>query len=183
VGGVDLEMLMGSIRRYGVIEPIIVTPSSSGDGYDLVVGRRRLECCRRLGSIAVPSIVRRVSDDRARELSFQSNLQVAPLSIADEVDFLRRMDVFHLADSEIADRFGLSEDEVEVARRFNRLPPPIREAVRTGELDERRAMVVARLDQETDKSRLFRYIRTYDPPVDLVEDAADRIRAGQAPQL
>ena len=86
-----LEDLMSSIQRYGVIEPIIVSPAESG--YQLVIGRRRVEACLKLGLSTIPAIVRRVSEDRARELSFQSNLQVQPLNIADEVDFLRRIDI------------------------------------------------------------------------------------------
>lgn len=176
-----LADLMRSIQRYGVIEPIVVTPTEIG--YQLVVGRRRLEACRRLGQPTVPAIVRRISEDRARELSFQSNLQTHSLNIADEVDFLRRIDIFHLPDNEAGRRLGMAEAEIVVARRFNRLPPPIREAVRTGDLDERRAMALTRLDRETDQTRLFRYIRENDPPVDELEKIVDRLRNGEAPYV
>ena len=181
VDAVDLEHLMCSIRRYGVIEPIVVTPVESG--YELVVGRRRLEACRRLGMETVPAVVRRISEDRARELSYQSNLQAQPLNLADEVDFLRRIDIFHLPDGEVAGRLGMSQEEVAVARRFNRLPPPIREAVRTGEIDERRALALTRLPRATDQARMFRYIRENDPPTDVLERMIDRMRAGEAPYI
>ena len=62
-------------------------------------------------------------------------------------------------------------------------PPPIREAVRTGEIDERRALALSRLDRETDKTRVFQYIREHDPPVKQVEDVVDRIESGDAPQI
>jgi hypothetical protein len=77
----------------------------------------------------------------------------------------------------------MSPEEVSVARRFNRLPPAIREAVRTGEIDERRALALSLLERETDKTRVFRYIREYDPPVEQVVDIVDRIEKGEAPQI
>ena len=178
----DLQTLIRSVGRYGVIEPVIVRPTDDGD-YELIVGRRRFEACVRLGHETIPAIVRRVSDDRAREIAFQTNLQYSPLNIADEVDYLRKADVFHMNDSQLAERFGLTIEEASVARRFNRLPPPIREAVRTGEIDERRALALSSLDRETDKTRLFRYICEHDPPVEEVEDLADRIQAGEAPHI
>ncbi len=178
----DLNALVRSISRYGVIEPIIVRPTQDGD-YELIVGRRRFEACVRLGFTSISSIVRRVSDDRAREIAFQTNLQVSLLNIADEVDFLRKEDVFHLTDDQLAERYGLTQEEAAVARRFNRLPPPIREAVRTGEIDERRALALSRLERETDKTRVFRYICEHDPPIEQVEDVVDRIESGDAPHI
>jgi ParB family chromosome partitioning protein len=164
-----------------VIEPIVVAPSE--DGYQLVVGRRRFEACKKLGLETVPAIVRRMSEERARELSYQSNLQIQPLNIADEVDFLRRIDIFHLRDDDAARRMAMSPQEVAVARKFNRLPPPIREAVRTGEIDERRALALTRLGGEADQTRMFRYIRENDPPIELLEEQIDRVREGNAPHL
>ena len=176
-----LEDLVYSIQRYGVIEPIVVTPSD--DGYQLVIGRRRFEACQKLGLETVPAVVRRMSEERARELSYQSNLQIQPLNIADEVDFLRRIDIFHLKDDEAAHRLAMSPQEVAVARRFSRLPPAIREAVRTGEIDERRALALTRLAGEADQIRMFRYIRENDPSIELLEEQIDRVRDGEAPHL
>lgn len=182
LGSEDLVTLMQSIERYGVIDPIVVRPTDGGR-YELVIGQRRVEACLRLSMTTIPAIVRRLSEERARELAFQSNLQIQSMNIADEVDFLRRADVFHLPNEELAIRYGLKEEEAAVARRFNRLPPPIREAVRTGEIDERRALALSRLEYDSDKTRLFRHIRENDPPVEDVESAIDRIQNGEAPHV
>ncbi len=176
-----IRHLMQSIQRFGVIEPILVTPTDNG--YDLVSGRRRLEACKRLKRETIPALVRRLSPERARELSFQANLQSEPLSITDEVDFLRHADVFQLPDEEAASRVAMAAEEMTVARRFNRLPPPIREAVRSGEIDERRALALTRLAGEADQTRVFRYIQRTDPPIDVLEGVITRIREGGAPQI
>ena len=124
-----------------------------------------------------------MSEERARELSYQSNLQIQPLNIADEVDFLRRIEIFHLRDDEAASRLAMSPQEISLARRFSRLPPPIREAVRTGEIDERRALALTRLAGEMDQTRMFRYIRENNPPIELLEEQINRVREGDAPHL
>jgi len=177
----NIEVLMQSIQRYGLIEPVVVTPS--GEGYQLIVGRRRFEACRRLGMASISAIVRRISPERAAELSYQSNLQIDPINIADEVDFLRRLEIFHQPDEDAAPQLGMTPQEVAVARRFSHLPPPIREAVRTGEIDERRALALTRLSLETEQTRMFRYIRENDPPVDELESLVDRVRNGDAPYV
>jgi ParB family transcriptional regulator, chromosome partitioning protein len=172
----NMDDLVHSIQRFGLIEPVVVTPAENG--YFLVVGRRRLEACRRLGLPSIAAIVRRISTERARELSYQSNLQIHPLNISDEVDFLRRIEVFRLTDADAAEQLGMAPEEVMVARRFNRLPAPIREAVRTGELDERRALALTRLAREIDQTRIFRFIRENDPSIDSLESLIDQVRDG-----
>lgn len=176
-----IQSLMHSIQRFGLIEPIVVSPTDTG--YLLVVGRRRLEACKRLGRTSIQAIIRRLSTERARELSYQSNLQAQPLNIADEVDFLRRLDIFRFPDADAAQQLGMSPEEIAVARRFNRLPPPIREAVRNGELDERRALALTRLTRETEQTRVFRYIRENDPPISHLETLIDQVKSGQAPYV
>lgn len=177
----NLGGLMNSIQRYGVIEPVIVTPNDSG--FHLVVGRRRFEACRRLSMETIPAIVRRISKDRALELSYQSNLQIHPINLADEIDFLRKINIFHLPDEEAARRLGMNTEEISIARRLSRLSPPIREALRNGEIDERRALALTRLNRETEQARLFRYIQESNPPIDTLEETIDRVRSGEAPQI
>ena len=181
LGSSELEELKQSIQRYGVIEPVVVAQSDSG--YKLVVGRRRFEACRLLGLETIPAIVRKISDERGRELSYQSNLQSEMLNLADEVEFLRSIDIFHLPDKEIASRFGMSPEEVSVAKRFNRLPAPLREAVRTGEIDERRALALSRLLGEVEQTRFFRYIQKTDPPLEILEKRIDEARDGTAAHI
>ena len=181
LGSSELEELKQSIQRYGVIEPVVVAQSDSG--YKLVVGRRRFEACRLLGLETIPAIVRKISDERGRELSYQSNLQSEMLNLADEVEFLRGIDIFHLPDEEIASRFGMSPEEVSVAKRFNRLPAPLREAVRTGEIDERRALALSRLLGEVEQTRFFRYIQKTDPPLEILEKRIDEARDGTAAHI
>ena len=55
VPGEELESLMRSIRRLGLLMPLLVRPR--GDGYELIAGARRLAACRALGMDEVECIV------------------------------------------------------------------------------------------------------------------------------
>ena len=43
----ELEQLTISVREHGIIQPLIVTPSSKPDVYILIAGERRLIAARR----------------------------------------------------------------------------------------------------------------------------------------
>jgi len=176
----NLTDLMGSIQRYGVIEPVVVAPPIPGITWSLdAAGLKPAE-----GWAWTPfRLLCGESPKTAPGNSPTSPLQIHPVNMADEIDFLRRIDIFHLPDEEAARRLSMVSSEVSVARRFNRLPPPIREAVRTGEIDERRALALTRLPREADQARLFRYIRENDPPIDILEEVIDRVRSGEAPHI
>ena len=69
----SLKELMGSIRSYGVLSPLLARPK--GKGYELVSGHRRRLAAQKLGLKAVPVLVREMSDDEAVILMVDSNLQ------------------------------------------------------------------------------------------------------------
>lgn len=52
----DIQELMENIRRYGLLQPIILTTTHTGR-YAVIAGQQRFEACRRLGWKAIPSVV------------------------------------------------------------------------------------------------------------------------------
>ncbi|MCX7590738.1 MAG: mechanosensitive ion channel [Kiritimatiellae bacterium] len=53
----DIRELMENIRRHGLLQPIVVTPTSGGR-YSVLAGEQRLEACRRLGWKTIPAMIR-----------------------------------------------------------------------------------------------------------------------------
>ena len=71
----EMAELTESIRRYGVLDPIIVRKRPGmGGGYEIVSGHRRYEACRRLGKKDIPLIVRDLTDEEAILTMVDSNL-------------------------------------------------------------------------------------------------------------
>jgi len=69
-----LAELTESIRKVGIIEPILVRPLKKG-GYEVVVGHRRRIAAQDAGLIEIPAMVREISDTEAREIQMIENLQ------------------------------------------------------------------------------------------------------------
>lgn len=171
----DLPALLRSIQTFGLLNPVLVSPREGGR-YRLVAGRRRLAACRQLSHTQIAAIVRRVPDDLALQVALQDNLHQSPLMALEEADAIRRLGGFEMPAPDAADRFSLSEEEVAIGRRLNRLPGSIQEAVWTGQIDERRALAICRLTREVDQIRAFRRIREEDPPLALVEEMIDEMK-------
>lgn len=63
-----------SVRQYGVLVPALVRPKSDG-GYEMVAGHRRKMACTLAGRVAMPCVVRELTDDEAVIIMVDSNLQ------------------------------------------------------------------------------------------------------------
>src|SRR3989338_6768177 len=83
IGQAGLEELKASIKRQGIIEPIIVRPIAHGT-YELVAGERRWRAAQALGHREVPAIVKSLTDQLALEYSLIENVQRENLNPIEE---------------------------------------------------------------------------------------------------
>ncbi len=63
----EIDDLLESIRRAGILEPLIVARADHGAGWEVLSGHRRLSCARRLGWESVPCLVRSIPPGPARQ--------------------------------------------------------------------------------------------------------------------
>ena len=83
IEGDDFDALCGSIRRVGVLIPIVVR--ADGDRYVLIAGHRRVAACQRIGLTTIPGIVRSDNDVQAAEVNFAENFfrtDLSPVELA-----------------------------------------------------------------------------------------------------
>ncbi len=143
----ELEALAASIRTQGMVQPLIVT--AEGDGtYSIVAGERRWRAARRAGLEEVPVVIRRDLDDRSRlELALVENLQRSDLNAIEEAEaYAALQEKFGLAQEEIAIRVGKGRTTVTNALRLLKLPPEVRELLRSGRLTAGQARPLLALD-------------------------------------
>ena len=69
-----LAELTESIKENGIIQPLIVTKTSSSE-YELVAGERRLEAAKQAGLEKVPVVIRSVSKKEQLQLALIENIQ------------------------------------------------------------------------------------------------------------
>lgn len=86
----DISELADSIREQGILEPLVVRPSSDGK-YEVFIGSRRLAAARQVGLSLVPVVVQDISDAEAIVRSLVENLQRGDLSLEDRVEAYKRL--------------------------------------------------------------------------------------------
>ena len=69
-----MKDLQDSIKKYGIITPVIVRPRKEGY-YEIISGHRRIFAAEKLGYKKVPTIIRYMTDDQAVIAMVDSNLQ------------------------------------------------------------------------------------------------------------
>jgi len=116
----DLARLAGSIKRHGVLQPIVV--SRRGDGYELVAGHRRMLASRLAGRTSIPAIVRDDVNERL-ELALIENVMRADLNALEEARAYRMLaEAYGLTQQQIGERVG--KDQTTVAHRLRLLDAP-----------------------------------------------------------
>jgi len=129
-----LSELAASIRRHGVLQPIVV--SRSGDGYELVAGHRRVLAARLAGKSTIPAVVRDEVSDRL-ELALTENLQRTDLNAIEAARAYKLlMEAYDLTQEQLAERLGKSRSAVANTLRTLSAPQPLQDAVLEGKIGE-----------------------------------------------
>ena len=135
MGGPEFEELVASIRRHGVLQPIIVRPS--GEGYEIVAGERRWRAAREAGLVRIPAVVREISDKEMLEVALIENLRREDLNPIERGQAYRRLvQEFHLTQEQVADVVGGSRPAIANAIRLLDLPGEVQAAIVRGRLSE-----------------------------------------------
>lgn len=157
----QLEELTQSIRRYGVLSPLLLRPSKIAGRFLVVAGERRFRAATQAGLRTVPAIIdRSLEGDKEKTLAIQlvENLQradLAPLERAQAMGVLR--DSFGLSIRDIADRLGVSKSLVHRSLDLLNLPPDLIVALQQG-ASESKILLLAKIDDEDLRATYLREI-------------------------
>ena len=145
-----LRELAASIRRHGVVQPLVVRRRSGG--WELVAGERRLRAARLAGLEAVPCVEAEVDERESALLALVENLQRQDLHYFEEAaaiaDYLRRTGS---TQEEAAAQLGRSPSAVANKLRLLRLSPQCQALLLESGLTERHARALLRLEDEEDR--------------------------------
>ncbi len=133
----EQQLLADSIRRHGVLQPLLVSPSPDGVGYVLIAGHRRLEAARAAGLETVPVVLRQAGEQQRLELALIENLQRADLLPLEAAEGYRQLaDDFNLSHDEIASRVGKSRSAVSNTLRLLKLAKGVKAALAKQRISE-----------------------------------------------
>lgn len=140
----ELGALAESIRNYGILQPLVVTPN--GADYFLVTGERRLRAAKLIGLERVPCILYDRPTEDCALATMTENLQRQNLSYWEEAyGYKALLDQFGYTQEELADKLGKSQSSVANKLRLLRLPIPIQSKLAASPLTERHARALLRL--------------------------------------
>jgi ParB family chromosome partitioning protein len=143
-----LGELAESIRRHGVLQPLLVRRRA--DGYELIAGERRWRAARLAGLTAVPAVVRTdAGNDAQLVLGLIENLQRTDLDPIEEAHGLKRLtEEFGLTHDEIAQRIG--KHRVSVTHSLGLLAgcPAVQSSVASGAITAGHARALIALDSQ-----------------------------------
>lgn len=144
-----LSELAESIRRQGVLQPIIVRPLGDGQDYELVVGERRWRAAQQAGLDALPAIVRRLDDQEVAAVALVENIQREDLNPLEEAQGLRRLlQEFGYTHQQVADAVGRSRASVSNLLRLLELSAPVQDMLANGDLEMGHARALLSLGPE-----------------------------------
>lgn len=181
-----LKDLSGSIRQYGVLQPLVVTrrefqkdDGGLGVTYELIAGERRLRASRLAGLSQVPVIIRDddQSDMMKLELAIIENLQREDLNAIDRARAFERLArEFNFKHAEIAKKVGKSREYVSNTIRLLALPEAMQTALSEGRITEGHTRPLLMLtDRREEQDVLFREIMLKKLTVREAEGIARRI--------
>lgn len=117
----EIEELANSIKRHGLLQPILVR--KTGDGYEIIAGERRWQACRSLGMKTIPVRFWLADDTEAFEAALVENIQRSDLNPIEEAyGYKRLMERKGMTQSEVAQTVSKGRSTIANALRLLDLP-------------------------------------------------------------
>jgi ParB family chromosome partitioning protein len=140
-----LAELTHSIREFGVLQPVVVRPDDQG--YELVMGERRLRAAVEAGLDVIPAIVRSTADDAMLRDALLENIHRAQLNPLEEAAaYQQLLEEFGTTHEELAHRLGRSRPQVTNTIRLLNLPLAVQRRVAAGVLSAGHARALLGLE-------------------------------------
>ncbi len=152
-----LQSLSDSIRRYGILQPLIVM--KVGDRYQLIAGERRLRAARTAGLSKIPVVFRNADTNTQVAIALIENIQRVDLNTIElAVAYKRLHTKFGLTHDEIAEAVGRKRPSISNTIRILTLPSEIQDAVRDGRIGFSTAKIILTLGSEQEQIAFFHTI-------------------------
>ena len=150
----EIIELSESIRKYGLIQPLVVRPT--GDKYEIIAGERRYKASVLAGLEYVPVIVKNLTDKDSAELAIIENIQRRNLSAIEEaLSYKKVLDMGYLTQEDLASKIGKSQPTIANKIRLLNLSDEIQEALLENKISERHARSLLRLTSEKEQNDML----------------------------
>ena len=123
-----LQELADSIKQYGMLQPILVTPKD--DFYEIIAGERRWRAAKQAGLNEVPVMIRKYNENEIVEIALIENIQRDNLNpIEEAMAYKRLLKEFNLKQDEVAERVSKSRTAVTNSMRLLKLNDRVQQMI------------------------------------------------------
>lgn len=151
----ELAELADSIKKHGILQPLLVSEKADGN-FELVAGERRLRAAKLASLATVPVLVKNMADQEKLEVALIENIQREDLNPIEEAfAYKRLMDEFNLTQQDVAAKVGKSRPAVANTVRLLDLPTPAQEALIEGKINSGQARALLSLENETTRLEML----------------------------
>lgn len=169
-----LEDLADSIRRYGVIQPIVVR--QIGNKYEIIAGERRFKASKLANKETIPAIILNLSDRDSEEIALLENIQREDLTpIEEAVSYKRILDIGYITQEKLAKQLGKSQSSIANKIRLLNLADAVQDALLHGKISERHARSLLRLHDNRAQEDLLNKIINERLTVKMTDKEIERI--------
>lgn len=150
-----LHELAESIRTYGVIQPILITPV--GNRFMIVAGERRWRAARMAGLVEIPAIIKKFTKTQIAEIAIIENLQRDDLNDMELAQGIKKlMDEHKLTQEKVAERLSKPRSTIANTLRLLSLPNEVQQYISNKQLTAGHAI---RLLGVSDEQKQLDYAR------------------------
>ncbi|MCH3694618.1 ParB/RepB/Spo0J family partition protein [Campylobacter lari] len=146
-----LEELAGSIKEYGLIQPVVVFKKDEFN-YILIAGERRFRACKLLEKEQIKAVILNVDDIKLRELALIENIQrenLNPIELAHSYKEL--LEIHDITQEKLADLIHKSRPQIANTLRLLNLNEQTQNLIIEGKISQGHAKVLVGLEKEEEK--------------------------------
>src|SRR5437868_3984058 len=131
----DLSELTASVREKGILEPLLVRPSTAKGHWMIIAGERRWRAARAAGLREVPCIEMEVDECSVADIALIENMQRKDLTPWEEADGLAALcQRYGYTHEDLAKKVGKSRSTITEALSLAAIPEEIREECRLADI-------------------------------------------------
>ena len=174
-----IDELAESIKRYGVIQPIIVNKK---DGYyEIVAGERRWRASKKAELTEIPCIVRNDDERKSKEIALIENIQREDLNPIEKAQgFKQLLDDYGMKQQELADMIGMNRSTITNCLRILNLDPRVIQLALEGKLTESHCRsLLGYEDPEMQYKMALKIIETGNSVRDIERNLKNKKNAGK----
>jgi ParB family transcriptional regulator, chromosome partitioning protein len=174
---IPLNQLADSIKKQGILQPLLVRELASG-GYEIIAGERRWRASKIAGLKEIPVVLKQVDDETAMAIALVENLQREDLNAMDQARAMHRLTTeFSLTHQQVAELLCKSRAAVSNFLRLMSLSSSVKKLLEHGDLDMGHARALLVLNEEQ-QNQVAQIIIAKNLSVRETEKLVDRVKTG-----